>query len=73
MASVQSNYQMAGFRVIHPLQDAPETKCESKGPGPIAMTPSVRFSLMALRGYLILMSLLLLWRVLGMAGLTHGF
>jgi hypothetical protein len=33
------------------------------------MTPAVRISLLALRGYLVLMMLLLLYHVLGLAGL----
>jgi hypothetical protein len=59
------------FRVIHPLQDAPEQKRTSEGLGPIAMTSSVRISLKVLRGYLTLMSLLLLYHVLDLAGLAH--
>lgn len=59
------------FEVIHPLHDLPEPKCSSDGLGPIAMTSSVRISLKVLRGYLILMSLLLLYHVLDLAGLAH--
>ena len=68
MATTQSAYEFEGFRVVHPLEDAPEQKCETEGLGPIAMTPSVRLSLIALRGYLVMMTLMLVWHVLDMAG-----
>ena len=57
------------FLVIHPLDDVVEQKVETKHLGPMRMTPVVRFSLLALRGYLVLMMLLLLYHVLGLAGL----
>jgi hypothetical protein len=72
MASMQNAIELRGFRVVHPLKDAPERKCESEGLGPIAMTPSVRASLVVLRGYLIVMSGMLLWHVLDLAGWTHA-
>jgi len=49
------------FRVIHPLYDEPETKCEVEGLGRIQMTPTVRIALFALRAYLIVMLLLVLY------------
>ena len=49
------------FRVVHPLYDAPEEKRDVEGLGPMAMTPSVRFSLMALRAYLVVMVLLVVY------------
>jgi hypothetical protein len=55
--------------VVHPLDDAPEQKIETAHLGPMRMTPAVRISLLALRGYLVLMMLLLLYHVLGLAGL----
>jgi hypothetical protein len=72
MATMRPAAGAEGFRVVHPLHDAPEPKCKSDGLGPIATTPSVRLSLLAVRGYLILTSALLLWHVLEMAGVTHG-
>jgi hypothetical protein len=57
------------FLVVHPLDDVPEQKVETKHLGPMRMTPAVRISLLALRGYLVLMMLLLLYHVLGLAGL----
>jgi hypothetical protein len=57
------------FVVIHPLDDIPERKVDTEGLGPMPMTRSVRLSLLSLRAYLILMMLLVLYHVLGMAGL----
>ena len=55
------------FVVIHPLDDRPEQKVQSSHLPPIKMTTSVRLSLLALRSYLILMMLLLLYHVLDLA------
>jgi hypothetical protein len=60
------------LRVIHPLDDAPEQKCSSEGLGHIAMTPAVRVSLTVLRGYLIVMTLMLGYHVLDLAGVIHS-
>jgi hypothetical protein len=57
------------FLVIHPLDDEPEQKVETRQLGPMPMTAAVRISLLALRGYLVLMMLLLLYHALGLAGL----
>ena len=72
MATLQNSYPCDGFRVVHPLSDGPEEKCSTEGIGPIAMTPGVRIALMVLRGYLILMTAMLVWRVLELAGSLHG-
>jgi hypothetical protein len=56
------------FLVIHPLDDVQEQKVETKHLGPMRMTPVVRLSLLALRVYLALMMLLVLYRVLEVAG-----
>jgi len=56
------------FVVVHPLDDRPEQKVEISALGPMPMTTSVRLSLMALRGYLILMMLLVLYHVMDLAG-----
>ena len=56
------------FLVIHPLDDVQEQKVETKHLGPMQMTPSVRISLLALRVYLVLMMLLVLYHVLDLAG-----
>ena len=57
------------FLVIHPLDDIPEQKIDTESLGPMAMTRSVRFSLLSLRAYLVVMMLLLVYHFLGMAGL----
>lgn len=57
------------FLVIHPLDDVQEQKVETKHLGLMRMTPAVRISLVALRGYLLLMMLLVLYHVLDLAGL----
>ena len=67
MATMQNSYD--SFRVVHPLQDVAETKCNSQCLGPIVMTPCVRVSLKILRGYLLLMSALLLYHVLDASGI----
>ena len=60
------------FVVVHPLDDLPENKVETSGLGPIPMTFSVKVSLMALRGYLILMMLLVLYHVIDLARAING-
>ena len=56
------------FVVIHPLDDLPEAKVVTESLGPMAMTPSVRASLLSLRAYLVLMMLLVFYRVVTLAG-----
>jgi hypothetical protein len=56
------------FVVIHPLDDAPEQKRDTSRLGPIPMTFSVRASLMALRAYLIVMTLLVIYHAMDLAG-----
>ena len=56
------------FVVVHPLDDVPEQKVNSSGLGTMPMTISVKLSLLALRGYLILMMFLVLYHVLDLAG-----
>jgi len=61
------------FYVVHPLDDAPETKRSAEGLGLMPLSRSVRFSLLALRGYLIIMGLLVFYHVLSLAGaFGHG-
>lgn len=72
MATIQNTYSPEYFRVIHPLDDAPEQKCSSEGLGHIAMTPAVRVSLTLLRGYLVVMTLMLGYHVLDLAGAIHS-
>jgi hypothetical protein len=54
--------------VVHPLDDVTEQKVNSSGLGTMPMTVSVKLSLMALRGYLILMMFLVLYHLLDLAG-----
>ena len=68
MATTNKNEEMV-FHVVHPLFDEPEEKADVEGLGAMKMTRSVRYSLMALRVYLILMVVLAFYRVLSMAGL----
>jgi hypothetical protein len=72
MASMQNSVVPDYFRVIHPLDDAAEQKCSTEGLGHIAMTPGVRISLTVLRGYLIVMTLMLGYHVLDLAGVIHS-
>jgi hypothetical protein len=62
------------YVVVHPLDDIPEEKVDTETLGPIAMTTSVKLSLLALRSYLVIMVLLVLYHVLDLAGLFghHG-
>jgi hypothetical protein len=73
MATIQNSYGHEGFIVIHPLEDVAEQKCVSEGLGHIAMTPSVRLSLKILRGYLALMTGMLIYHVLDLAGVLKHF
>ena len=57
------------FVVVHPLDDVTEEKVDTENLGPMAMTASVRISLLSLRAYLVLMMLLVLYHVLDLAGL----
>lgn len=57
------------FELVHPLDDSPEEKHDPMRLGPMHMTTSVRFSLMTLRAYLILMMLLVLYSVLHQSGI----
>jgi len=55
------------FVVVHPLDDVPETKVDTEAMGPMAMTRTVRVSLLSLRAYLILMVLLVVYHVVMLA------
>ena len=61
---VPENY----FVVVHPLDDCREDKLDTSQLGPMPMTMSVKLSLLALRAYLILMMLLVLYHVVDLAG-----
>ncbi len=72
MATMQNSYESQCFSVVHPLNDVPEQKCSSEGLGQIAMTRLVRISLGILRAYLIVMTLMLSYHILDLAGVFHG-
>jgi hypothetical protein len=55
------------FVVVHPLDDVFETKVDTDSLGPMAMTRTVRFSLLSLRAYLILMVLMVVYHVVMLA------
>jgi hypothetical protein len=55
------------YIVVHPLDDVLETKVNTEALGPMAMTRSVRFSLLSLRAYLILMVLMVVYHVVMLA------
>ena len=69
MATFNVTPNAAPFRVVHPLDDVQEAKCSSEGLGRIQMSTAVRVSLRVLRGYLLLMTLLLLYHVCDLAGM----
>ena len=66
--TIVTNVPEDHFVVVHPLDDRAEQKVDTSELGPIPMTTSVRLSLMALRGYLILMMLLVLYHVMDLGG-----
>ena len=72
MATMQNSYEPEYFSVIHPLDDVAEQKCSSEGLGRIRMTRAVRISLGVLRGYLVVMTLMLGYHVLDLAGALHA-
>ena len=56
------------LRVVHPLDDIAEEKRSPEGLGKMPMSGSVKLSLYALRGYLILIGLMVGYRALTLAG-----
>jgi hypothetical protein len=67
LPSLTRNTNESAYWVVHPLDDLPEQKREVSALGPMPMTFSVRLSLLALRGYLLLMTGLVAYRFLGLA------
>ncbi|MDR3670884.1 MAG: hypothetical protein P4L36_08570 [Holophaga sp.] len=53
-----------GYVVIHPLNDAPEAKCDLDHLGPIKLSPVCRMALVAVRCYLVAIMLMGGYRVL---------
>jgi len=60
------------YFVVHPLDDLPEEKVDTDALGPMSITLSVKWSLVSLRAYLVLMIALVFYRVLALAGLFGG-
>jgi hypothetical protein len=56
---------------IHPLDDVAEGKCETENLGYAPMTPMVKWSLITLRTYLIIMALMVFYRCLQLARLIE--
>ena len=56
------------LQVVHPLDDVAEEKCSPVGLGRMPMSASVKVSLYALQGYLVLIGLAVGYRVLTLAG-----
>jgi hypothetical protein len=71
MASLRVIPESGVYRVVHPLDDVIETKCSSEGLGRIRMTRAVRISLGVLRAYLAVMTLMLGYHVLDLAGIVR--
>ena len=60
---------MTNYVVIHPLDDEPEEKVDTESLGRMPMTATVKWSLVSLRAYLVLMLLLVIFHVLQLGGL----
>jgi hypothetical protein len=56
------------FFVVHPLDDVAEERLDTTHLGPMPMTRAVKYSLFALRAYLVLMMVLVFYHVLDLAG-----
>jgi hypothetical protein len=63
-----NNKETRSYYVVHPLDDVPEVKVNVDELGRMPMTRSVKLSLLALQGYLVLIGLLLAYHVLNMVG-----
>jgi hypothetical protein len=59
------------YLVIHPLDDIHEQKADTSNLGAMPMTESVKLSLLALRGYLVLMFVLVIYHAVDIAGWIH--
>jgi len=64
MIALKNNQLPEEFVVIHPMFDEPEQKRTGEGLGKMPLSRSVRFSLIVLRGYLVLMSLMLVYHLI---------
>ena len=57
-----------GYLVVHPLDDVAEQKLDTAHLGPMRLTPAVRYSLLALRAYMVLMLAMVCYYVWHLAG-----
>lgn len=55
------------YRVVHPLDDVAEQKVDSTHLGRMRLTPAVRYSLLALRAYMVLMMAMVFYYVVHLA------
>lgn len=55
--------------VVHPLFDAPEAKVDTLNIPPMQLTQTVKFSLLTLRAYLVVMATMLVYHFLDLAGI----
>jgi hypothetical protein len=51
LLNTTSNTRLPAYWVVHPLDDLPEQKRDVSAVGPMAMTPSARLSLFALKEF----------------------
>ena len=71
MSTITTSMDIHTYTVVHPLDDAPEQKCGAEHLGRIEITRGVKISLLALRGYLLLMMGMLAYHVLNSTGILH--
>ena len=69
MVAIANTEEIRVYDVVHPMDDVQEEKRSGEGLGLMPMSRSVRFSLLALRGYLVMMTLLVAYHMLELAGL----
>ena len=70
MIRARDTHEPHGFPVIHPLDDQPEVKHTGEGLGPMSLHGRVKVALWVLRGYLFLMTILVVYHLLDVAGVV---
>jgi hypothetical protein len=70
-AIIRKNNDANLFIVVHPLDDRPEVKRSADLLGQRTLPPSVKWSLISLRGYLLLMGLMVAYDSLNLSGLIN--
>ena len=71
MSALLNRNDSGAFTVVHPLDDHPEQKCNDALLDQMKMSWPVRISLFALRGYLVAMVGLVVYRLLEITIFTH--